>query len=1049
MTTAAKAKTGTHWRRIFALTVFGALMLAALAFANSGRAAIETPPPPSVWSDKADYAPGEQVNLSGANWAPGQSVHIRVNDDAGETWRRDVDVTADASGAISDQFNLPDWFVAQYSVTATGASSGTATWSFTDSNPGTITVTPASVTTAQGSPAGYTVSLAVGGNSNQCDVTLAASGLPTGASAAFATNPLVTTGAGSSPQTTSLTINTVATTPTGSYTITISGSRSGVGCQGPGATPGSATLAVTSGDTTAPTVSSINRLDASPTNTVGNVRWTVTFSENVTGVGAGDFGLVPSAGVTGSSITNVSGSGLSYTVTASTGTGNGTLGLNLVDDDSIVDAAANRLGGTGAGNGNVTGQTYTIDRSAPTVTAAAVQGDSPSFSGATAYTAGDWTDKDLRITFTCADTGGSGLTAGSGDQTQDFTAETSAATATFSGICADNAGNTASGATFGAIKIDKTAPVISDLGPTPASPNGNNGWYTSDVSNGFEATDATSGLSASCITSFPLASGHNRQSQTTSGEGSAVHVTSEACTDVAGNSASGKQSADFMIDKTDPSVTVSLARTPDHNGWYNHAVDYGVSASSDATSGIDNCDMDATYSGPDDSAASVSRSCTDAAGNTGSDLVAFQYDATDPSVSATPSRSPDHNGWYNHAFSASYSGTDDTSDIDECDAADSYSGPDTGSGLVSGSCTDNAGNSGAASYNFQYDTTNPTINATLTPAANGNGWNKTDVDVHFICNDNLSGIDPAYGCPADQTLTSEGLHTLHVATADDAGNVVTPSFDVRVDKTNPTISGSASPVANSYGWNNTSVAVSFSCADGLSGLDSCESDHVLSSEGAGQSVTGQAQDKAGNQATSTVSGINIDKTNPVVAVTGVSNGAVYTLGSVPAAGCSTSDALSGVKTTATLSSSGGPVGSITASCSGAEDKADNTNSASVTYTVTYNFTGFFAPVDNDPTCNVVKAGSAVPIKFSLHGYQGMSIFASGYPAVSAGTCAGFALDTVEETVTAGGSSLNYDSTSDQYIYVWKTDKAWAGKAMRFTVKLADATYHYARFTFTK
>ena len=140
MIAAAKAKTGTHWRRIIALTVFAALMLAALAFANSGRAAIETPPPPSVWSDKADYAPGEEVALSGANWAPGESVHIRVNDDAGETWRRDVDVTADESGAISDQFNLPDWFVAQYSVTATGASSGTATWTFTDGNVNAATI---------------------------------------------------------------------------------------------------------------------------------------------------------------------------------------------------------------------------------------------------------------------------------------------------------------------------------------------------------------------------------------------------------------------------------------------------------------------------------------------------------------------------------------------------------------------------------------------------------------------------------------------------------------------------------------------------------------------------------------------------------------------------------------------------------------------------------------------------------------------------------------------------------------------------------------------
>jgi Bacterial Ig domain/PKD domain len=135
LTPAAKTdKPVRHWRRAIALTLFAGLMLTALAFANSGRAAIETPSPPSVWSDKADYSPGEQVSLSGANWAPGESVHIRVNDDAGQTWSRDVDLTAAVDGTISDQFNLPDWFVAQYSVTAIGASSGTATWTFTDGN---------------------------------------------------------------------------------------------------------------------------------------------------------------------------------------------------------------------------------------------------------------------------------------------------------------------------------------------------------------------------------------------------------------------------------------------------------------------------------------------------------------------------------------------------------------------------------------------------------------------------------------------------------------------------------------------------------------------------------------------------------------------------------------------------------------------------------------------------------------------------------------------------------------------------------------------------
>jgi hypothetical protein len=212
-------------------------------------------------------------------------------------------------------------------------------------------------------------------------------------------------------------------------------------------------------DTTPPTVTAIARADANPTNTTGNLVWNVTFSENVTGVNASDFALA-NTGLGGTpAITNVSGSGANYSVTASTGSGNGTLGLNLVDDDTIVDGASNKLGGTGTGNGNLTGEEYTIDRTAPTVTATAVKGDAPSFTGANTYAANTWTNKDVRVTFTCADTGGSNLTTTSGNQEKDFTAETSGATATFDGTCADNAGNTAAASDFGPIKIDKSAPT--------------------------------------------------------------------------------------------------------------------------------------------------------------------------------------------------------------------------------------------------------------------------------------------------------------------------------------------------------------------------------------------------------------------------------------------------------------------------------------------------------------------------------------------------------------------------------------------------------------
>ena len=103
---------------------------------------------PTISSDKADYAPGELVTLSGSNWAAGESVHIYVNDELGSSWSRNVDVIADDSGNIIDQFNLPNWFVANYVVVATGATSGMAIANFTDSQPTQVSVAPTTVTVA-------------------------------------------------------------------------------------------------------------------------------------------------------------------------------------------------------------------------------------------------------------------------------------------------------------------------------------------------------------------------------------------------------------------------------------------------------------------------------------------------------------------------------------------------------------------------------------------------------------------------------------------------------------------------------------------------------------------------------------------------------------------------------------------------------------------------------------------------------------------------------------------------------------------------------------
>ena len=134
----------------------------------------------------------------------------------------------------------------------------------------------------------------------------------------------------------------------------------------------SATLNVTviAADTTPPTVSSSVRAGGAPALTnASSVDFTVTFSESVTGVDTTDFTLTTTGTIASASVTSVSaGPGTTRTVTVNTGTGDGTIRLDVTDDDTILDLASNKLGGTGTGNGNfTTGEAYTLDRTPPTV----------------------------------------------------------------------------------------------------------------------------------------------------------------------------------------------------------------------------------------------------------------------------------------------------------------------------------------------------------------------------------------------------------------------------------------------------------------------------------------------------------------------------------------------------------------------------------------------------------------------------------------------------------------------------------------------------------
>ncbi|MGD8452380.1 MAG: Ig-like domain-containing protein [Phycisphaerae bacterium] len=119
-----------------------------------------------------------------------------------------------------------------------------------------------------------------------------------------------------------------------------------------------------------PGVVSIVRADANPT-AATTLHFTVTFSEAVTGVDSSDFAVQTTGDLgTPTEVVVSADSGTTRTVTVTVNNGTGTVQLNLVDDDSIVDSSSLPLATVGTGNGNSTGETYMVDSVGPTVTLA-------------------------------------------------------------------------------------------------------------------------------------------------------------------------------------------------------------------------------------------------------------------------------------------------------------------------------------------------------------------------------------------------------------------------------------------------------------------------------------------------------------------------------------------------------------------------------------------------------------------------------------------------------------------------------------------------------
>ncbi len=437
----------------------------------------------------------------------------------------------------------------------------------------------------------------------------------------------------------------------------------------------------------------------------------------------------------------------------------------------------------------------------------------------------------------------------------------------------DKAGNTEDVQTATKqVKIDTTKPVI-----TPhVSPLANIlGWNNTSVDVTFTCAEVgtyQSGIGVDTVAGTTLALEGLNQSATNTG----------MCMDNAGNMADPVTVNNINIDKTAPVSNISLAGTLGDNNWYTSDVDVILSAT-DNLSGVEKTEYNtdgstwhtysALFSLSAEGTTTVAYRSADNADNTETTKTQdVQIDKTAPSTGIALGGTAGTNGWFVSNVDVTLSATDATSGVDHTEYSTdgstwhTYSGVFTlsteGSTTVSYRSIDNAGNTETTkTQEVKIDKTAPTILGSRTPSANGSGWNNSDVTVHFACGDDLSGVD---SCSSDTTLSTDAAGQSVTGTVtDEAGNSAQATVsDINIDKTNPTILGHKT-APNANGWNNTDVAVTFTCDDSLSGVDSCGPNTNVTTEGASQSVNGTVFDKAGNSASTSVDDINVDKTNPV------------------------------------------------------------------------------------------------------------------------------------------------------------------------------------------
>jgi len=370
-----------------------------------------------------------------------------------------------------------------------------------------------------------------------------------------------------------------------------------------------------------------------------------------------------------------------------------------------------------------------------------------------------------------------------------------------------------------------------------------------------------------------------------------AHVFSLKAQDTSGES--DVTSFAWTIDLTAPQITFSGAPV-DPSNTQSASFSFFADAPNSFTcqidgQGIEACQPDPSdpgnavkgtkaYNGLAEGAHTFTVTATDAAGNVASlgfnwtiDLTAPALSITGAPLALTPSNTANFRfqsgeaGTFACQLDAATPGVPGPCDPDPDDisnpakGAKGYIGLSEGAYTFTVTATDGAGNPSTQTYSWVIDAQSPSVVFdTPSPAPNAHGWNNTDVSISFTIQDTGAGVDAGRSTSSPLVLSAEGTAVTETVTAtDNAGNTASiPSPAVKIDKTAPTLSITAPADGVAYPLG-LSVAAAYSCADSLSGADTCDgpvasgSNIDTASLGA-KTFTVNATDRAGNPASSTV-----------------------------------------------------------------------------------------------------------------------------------------------------------------------------------------------------